>query len=354
MFRRFMHVAAVVALSLAPGMSARLEQRSPPNGGQAIVGRVTDAAGTAVGGVFVSVLRDEEARPGAPRLHPVDVRFHSVTNQNGEFRLQNLLPDSYAVVALPRNVPLDAQNRPNRTGYGITYYPNATRAGDAKSVMVTRSAGATANITLASTRLSVVSGVVIGSNGKVPLDARLLVGHGDGLFGLGGMAATIRSDGAFAVAGLPPGTYFLHMREGVWPPPRDVIPRVSVAKVRVVDRDVTGVRVEPQQMVRATGRIVVDPAVRASMQPSTIQVAASPVDWQGNPGPSRPGVVRDDLTFEFRVWPALGHVRVFPESEWIVSRVRFKGADVTEAGIDFRVGQDVTGLEVHLTKGPSR
>jgi hypothetical protein len=137
MFRRFMHVAGIVALSLAPGMSARLEQRSPPNGGQAIVGRVTDAAGAAVGGVFVSVLRDEEARRGAPRLHPVDVRFHSVTNQNGEFRLQNLLPDSYAVVALPRNVPLDAQNRPNRTGYGITYYPNATNAGDAKSVMVT-------------------------------------------------------------------------------------------------------------------------------------------------------------------------------------------------------------------------
>jgi hypothetical protein len=357
MLRRLACLGAVI-LALSPARTAGAAQQDiasrGPNGGQRIVGRVTDTLGRAVGGVYVSLLRDQEGLRGAPRLRPVSVRLYSITNQNGEFVLENLSPDSYCLVALPHDAPVRGQNRLNRAGYAITYYPNATSPADAKSVMVTPTAGAIANITLAPARLSVVSGVVIGSNGRPAPGAMLRVAHGDGLFGLGGIGATIRPDGTFALAGLPPGTYFLHMREGVWPPPRDVIPKVSVAKVTVVDRDVTGVRVEPMPMVRATGRIIVDPAIRASFQRSTIQVVASPFDWQGNPGPNRPGTLRDDLTFEFRTWPALGYVRVLPESQWIVARVRLNGVDVTNTGIDFRAGQEISGLEVDLIKGPSR
>ena len=145
MFRTLILFGAVI-LALAPvrtiGPTAQ-RAAAGRGGAHGIVGRVTDVAGRGVGGVYVTVLRDEEARRGAPRLRPVDVRLYSLTNQNGEFLLENLSPDSYAIVALPKNVPLNAQNRPNRTGYGITYYPNATSAADAKSVRVTRSAGAT-------------------------------------------------------------------------------------------------------------------------------------------------------------------------------------------------------------------
>jgi hypothetical protein len=73
-----------------------------------------------------------------------------------------------------------------------------------------------------------------------------------------------------------------------------------------------------------------------------------------NRAPNRPGTLRDDLTFEFRTWPAFGYVRVFPESEWIVERVRLNGVDVTNTGIDFRAGRDITGLEIDLIKGQSR
>jgi hypothetical protein len=160
-------------------------------------------------------------------------------------------------------------------------------------------------------------------------------------------------DGSFVVTGLAPGTYFLHVREGVWPPPKDVIPKVSTATVAVSDRDVTDVRVEPLPMVRATGRIIVDSAVRAALQPSTLKVSGVPVDYDGNPGPTRPGVVRSDLTFEFHAWPALGYVRVSPETEWTVAHVRLGGVDVTKTGIDFRAGRNITGLEVELVRGPS-
>ena len=322
------------------------------NGGQRIVGRVTDPGGRGVGGVFVSLLRDSE-ESGSPRLHLVDVRLHSITNEHGDFVLENLSPDSYCVVALPHNVPVTAANQPNRAGHAITYYPNATRAADAKSVMVTRTAGATADITLAPARLSVVSGSVTASTGRPASGARLSIAHGDGLFGLDSMATTLRPDGTFTLTGLPPGTYFLHMREGVWPPPRDVIPKVSVATVRVVDRDVTGVRVEALPMVRVTGRVVIDPALRSSL-PATMLIGTTPFDFQGNPGPSRPGIVRGDLTFELYTWPRPGYVVVSTRSErrseWTVTRVRHNGIDVTRTGIDFRPGRDVSGLEIELTK----
>ncbi len=346
----------VVVLGLLSLEAASLTQatgrRAPAPSGQPIVGRVIDPTGRGVAGVVVSVLRDAD-EPGAPRLRPVDVRLYSITDANGRFRLENLAPDNYCIVAFPHNAPVTTEGRPNRAGYAITYYPNATSAADAKSVMVTRDAGPTATITLAPARLSMVSGSATASTGRPGSGARLSIAHGDGLFGLDSMATTLRPDGTFALAGLPPGTYFLHMREGVWPPPRDIIPRVSVATVKVVDHDVSNVRVDPLTMVRVTGRIIVDPAVRPSLHPSSISVAAVPIDFDGNPGPTRPGVVRPDLTFEFHAWPGRGYVRVSPATEWTVTRVRLDGVDVTHRGIDFRAGRDLSGLEVDLAHSPS-
>jgi hypothetical protein len=165
------------------------------------------------------------------------------------------------------------------------------------------------------------------------------------------MVVTSAADGTFSIGALPPGTYFVHMREGLWPPPRDVIPKASVATLTVADRDVTDVRVQSLPMVRATGRVVVEPALRSSLPPD-IRIGSIPFDFEGNPGPDRPGIVRRDLTFEFHSWPGRRYVVLAPRSEWSVVRVRLNGTDVTKAGIEFRAGRDVTGLEIELTKAP--
>lgn len=337
-----------IAATTAAGQSASARGRA--NDGQAITGRVTDPTGRGVAGVFVSLMRDSDER-GPRRLRPVNVHLSSITNTLGEFRLENLAPDNYCVVAMPHNAPVDAENRPNRAGYAITYYPNVTRATEAKSVLVTPRAGAVANIRLAPAHLSVVSGSVTDSFGRPARGARILIAHGEGLFGLDGMGITAAPDGTFTVGGLSPGTYFLHMREGVWPPPRDAIPKVSVATVTVADHDVLDVRVQPLPMVRATGRIIIDPALRSSLPPD-IRIGSTPFDFQGNPGPSRSGIVRGDLTFEFHAWPRPAYVVVASRSGWSIARVRLNGVDVTQTGIDFRAGRDVTGLEIELTKAP--
>ena len=104
-------------------------------------------------------------------------------------------------------------------------------------------------------------------------------------------------------------------------------------------------------MVRATGRIVIAPDDRESFDPRTVRVSGYPTPSDGNPGPLRAGDVREDLTFEFAVWPMPSRVRVMIEPpRWTVKAVRLNGADITSKTIDFVQGKEITGLEIELVR----
>jgi hypothetical protein len=319
-----------------------------------IVGRVVDASGQPVPDVLVIPLWEIPWSRHGKIIHPFDVRGGSTTNANGEFRIAHLFAGSYYLAALPQNVPrgrpLPINSDEHRFGYAITYYPGATRLTGAKPLVVTESTPATGNISLAPAHLAHISGIAIKSDGQPVSGGRLNVTHGDHLFGVDSIAVPIRPDGSFVIMGLPPGTYHLHLREGQWPPPHDVIPKVSVARVTVTDGDVTRVRVVPIGMVKATGRLILDSSQR-SMLSSGITVSGSPTDSDGNPGPQRAGTVRDDLTFEFRTWPGPGYIRVFVgRQEWTTRAVRLNGVDIGNRDIDFQAGKEISGLEVELGK----
>ena len=198
--------------------------RADPNALNTIVGRVTDAAGQPVAEVLVTALASVTWR-GTTRLAPVNVRLGSRTNDGGEFRLDGLSFGEFYLVAFPR--PVAAVNRATRSGNAITYYPSTREAAEAKPVVVSVKAPATANIVLAPARLSDISGIVIGSDGQPVRGGTFGLTHGDGLFGLDSIGVVIRPDGTFLAPGLPPGTYHLQFREGPWPPPHDVIPTPS-------------------------------------------------------------------------------------------------------------------------------
>lgn len=341
----------IVALTAIPAPSQRSTASAARIG--AIVGRVLDTSNQPVPDVLVMPLWERQSRHGKA-IHPFDVRGGSTTNANGEFRIEHLFAGSYYLVAfaqnVPRGVPLAINSDEHRFGYAITYYPSATRVADAKQIEVAGKPVNVGNITMASAHLALIRGIAIGSNGQPAHGGHLGVAHGDHLFGVDSIAVPIRSDGTFVVVGVPPGTYHLHLREGQWPPPRDVIPKVSVATVVVSDGDVTRVRVLPIGMVKATGRVILTPSQRGLLA-SGITVSGVPVDADGNPGPTRPGTVREDLTFEFRAWPARGYVRVFVgRQEWTTKAVRLNGIDLGDRDIDFQAGKDISGLEVELGK----
>jgi hypothetical protein len=346
----------VIAAAAAAGAQ---ETASPRAAGtrNAIVGKVVDQAGTPVPDVFVTLVR-RVTEYGFVGFHPANVRLFAVTDNRGEYRLENINPGEYFVVAIPRNRSAMREGRLTRTGHAISYYPSAPRAADAMAVMVGVQQAQTADITLRPATLAVVSGTVFGSNGQPVQGGTLGMTHGDNLFGVDPARIRLRPDGSFLVAGLPPGTYFLQYHEGPWPPPPDATPLVSGAKVVLDGRDLAGVRVAPIHMVRATGRVIVDPAARAALQPSTVSVGANPRVWDGNPGPQRAGRLKDDLSFDFATWPGPGFMRVFFDAPgWRVKTVRYNGVDVSETGhdfIDFKEGQEVVGIEIELARTDGR
>lgn len=352
-----MSLVAILLIVSSAGSLASTQRRTSAAWNGVITGRVLDASNQPVADVLVVPLWETPSRTGKT-VHPVDVRRDSITNANGEYRIDQLPPDSIYLVALPHNVP---RNQPiardgesYRFGNGITYYPSATRVAEAKRIDVGDKPVTARDIVLVSAHLAQVTGTVIGSDGQPAHGGRLGVAHGDHLFGVDSIVVPIRSDGTFVVIGVPPGTYYFEFREGQWPPPRGVIPKVSGTKVTVFDGDVTRVRVMPIEMVKVTGRLILDSSQR-SLLSSGITISGAPTDWDGNPGPQQVGTVRDDLTFEFRTWPGPGYIRVsVGRQEWTTRAVRLNGVALGDRDIDFQAGREISGLEVELGKPLSR
>jgi hypothetical protein len=162
----------------------------------------------------------------------------------------------------------------------------------------------------------------------------------------------IRPDGTFTVSGLAPGDYTL--RANTPPMGGDGAPQMATAEVTVNGDDVDGIRLSVARMITVTGRlVVVDPAAAQSLRPSTIRLMvqpATPDDSMFMMGPGPGGMAKDDFSFEMRTLPGRMLVRIGgPLAGWQIKSVRLNGLDVTDTGIDFTAGNDVSGLEVELT-----
>ncbi|MGH9411995.1 MAG: hypothetical protein ACRD1V_21370, partial [Vicinamibacterales bacterium] len=185
-------------------------------------------------------------------------------------------------------------------------------------------------------------------------EGTLHIAHGDHMFGIDSRQMRILPDGRFLLPALPPGTYFLQYRESPWPPARGEIPVVSQASVLIRETDIAGVKVVPIHMVKATGHVIVDHAMRSSLIGSEFSISGEPENWDGNPGFAHAGTVRDDLTFEFASWPGPHYVRVLVyQPGWRVKAIHLNGVDITDKPIDFKEGTPVAGIEIELV-GPSR
>jgi hypothetical protein len=338
---------------MSGSVAARVAQESSPRAAgtrNAIAGRVVDKAGRPVSGVFVTLLQDGVHWNGVPRVGIVSADFGVRTDDSGAYRLEHLQLGSFYVVALPENPPLGPDGRLNRAGHGITYFPAASTRAEARQVTVTVKEAAVADITLLPATLASISGTVLGQDGKPVRGGTLRLAHGDGMFGVHSRSARLRSDGAFVLAALPPGTYILGFREGEARRARGSVSQVSGAKVVLDGRDVSGIRVAPIHTVRATGRIVVDADARKLLTPATIQVSAWPVT-DGMPGSNGAPTMNDDLSFAFNAWPGPNFVRVHLDVPgWVVKGIRYNGAEIMKTPIDFKEGQPVDGIEVVVAR----
>jgi protocatechuate 3,4-dioxygenase beta subunit len=202
-------------LVLAAGMEMKdVAIKMTPQG--VIAGKVLDQDGDPVVGAQIQAMRSVYS--GARKqLQPNGA---ATTNDLGEYRLSNLAPGRYYIVASDRRQLLvGPQERPGRAGEVevgsiTTYYPNGTDASNA--VLIDVAAGGEMrgiDIRLLKGKVYTVRGKAV-STSSLPSPAMVSFRRRDDNSGLppvltGGSTSQLRPDGTFEFRNILPGTYVL-------------------------------------------------------------------------------------------------------------------------------------------------
>ena len=352
--------------------------------GSAISGRLVDEFGDPVADALVSAMRSAWSG-GRRRLQPTGRTAQ--TNDLGQFRIYGLSPGDYYVNATFRAGEMAAMeiamsavtgagsggptgSNPN-SGYAPTYFPGTPNGSEAQKISLAVGQEAqNTDFALLPVKLAKISGTVISSEGK-PVEGSMVTAqprNSDGaamMMMMGGGARTDKN-GNFTISNVSPGEYTLQTRAfqimtsgngdnmvftarvGIGADGNDA--ETGSLPVTLSGQDLSGVVVVTSKGATATGQLTFEGAAKPSTL-TNIRVNASAVDQDG-PMMSfgGPGTVKADGTFELKGLSGTRLVRVssLPPG-WMLKSVRVNGNDITDAGMDFKAGEAVTGVEVVLT-----
>ena len=338
-------------VDLAAGQSIEKLEVLLPRGG-VITGRIQDEFGEPFAGIRVATMRSRYVN-GQRRL--VAVGPTDTTDDIGQYRLHGLSPGEYFVSATNANVSFDVSE--DRLGYADTYFPGTPILTEAQRVTVTQGQEtANVNFDLAPTRIASVSGIATNSQGK-PLANSLIVLTSPLLqAGIPTLSpAMVRPDGSFTISNVTPGDYRLETYsiadvQAVTAArgQTGVAETVSIP-VTVNGEDITGLAVVAMPTTTATGSIVFEGEPNPKIVPGAVTVMAVPPSLTSI-FPGGFGRVREDWTFEAKGLTDRRIFRVNPPPGWYLKSVSLRGNDVTDSGVECKPGEDISGVEVLLTK----
>ncbi|HET7699047.1 MAG TPA: carboxypeptidase-like regulatory domain-containing protein [Vicinamibacterales bacterium] len=371
------------SIDLAEGQAMDRADISLPRG-SVLAGRVADEFGEAVADAEVQAMR-LQFQNGRRRLTPSGRM--GTTNDLGQFRIYGLPPGEYYVTASLRNMnalvvdllgggPGGPQGSNQNTGYASTYYPGTPNPAEAQRVSVAVGQElASVDIQLQPVRLAKISGSAVGSDGKPMANAMVMLmpKMTDSVMILPGSSARTNSDGQFTLSGVTPGDYSLQVQSsgGVFTAasgdamrfvfstadrgpaggaPGQQEREFAMANVTVAGEDISGMVVVGSRGAKAIGTI----AFEGGMKPegaTAIRVTAPPADVDAMPMPTfGASSVKDTGAFEIE---GLIGGRIFRAANlpkgWFLKRVVHNGEDVTDKGVEFKPGEEVSGIEIELT-----
>ena len=370
------------AIDLGEGQLMEKADFSLPRG-SAISGRLVDEFGDPVADALVSAMRSAWSG-GRRRLQPTGRTAQ--TNDLGQFRIYGLSPGDYYVSATFRAGDMVAMDiamsavtgagsggptgsTPN-SGYAPTYFPGTPNGSEAQKIALTIGQEAqNTDFALLPVKLAKISGTVISSDGK-PVEGSMINASprnsdGAGLMMMGGGARSDKA-GNFTISNLSPGEYTLQTRAmqimtsgggdnmvftarvGVGSDGNEA--ETGSLPVTVNGEDLSGVVIVTSKGATASGHLTFEGGAKPTTLTS-IRVTASPVEMDGPMiAFAGPGSVKADGTFELKGLSGTRIVRVasLPPG-WMLKSVRVNGNDITDAGMDFKASEAVTGIDVVLT-----
>ncbi len=359
--------------------------------GSVISGRVLDEFGDPITDAVVTAMRSAWAS-GKRRLQPAG--RPAMTNDLGQFRIYGLAPGDYFVSAtLPggdagiemaiaaRAASVAGAGIPSASaptsGYAPTYFPGTVNGAEAQKIQLTVGQEAqNTDFALLPVKLSKVSGTVIDSSGK-PVEGTMVNAAPRGgdammfpmMFPMGGSTARTDKNGNFTLSNVAPGDYVLQTR-GMQitmsgsgdnmtfmarvggPDAAGNEMEAGSVPISVSGEDIANVVVLTSKGATASGHMTFEGGKPTGL--TGIRISASPAEGLDGPmlmlGPGSSANVKADGSFELRGLTGTRTVRAgnLP-SGWMLKSVRVNGADVTDAGIEFKPGEAVTGLEIVVT-----
>jgi hypothetical protein len=323
-----------------------------PRGG-VVTGRIVDEFGEPAPEIQVAAQRYQFFQ-GQRRLVPAGRQ--TSTNDIGEFRLFGIPPGQYYLSATWRSTnQMIGPDGPavDVTAYAPMYFPGTVNAAEAERVTISEGQEiADLVMMLKPMKATRVTGTATSSDGTPMSPAMILVSQSSGVGFVMNTGGQVRPDGTFTINGLAPGDYTLRLQR-MGAPGGD--PETATATITATGEDIADLHMVGVKPSNAAGRIVVDPAAAQSL-PNALVVSAFPAQAGGGlPAPPPPPArVAEDLTFTLKSAPGrmrlgLGGFGGPGPSGWTIRAVRVNGVDVTDAGVEFKPNEDISGLEVEVT-----
>ena len=337
-------------IEIAAGETREKIALTLPRGG-AISGRVMDEFGEPIADAQVMVLRNAFG-PGGRRMQPAG-RTGS-TDDLGSFRIFGLSPGTYVVSATGRSMNMmrmpDGRLAPNgEQGYAPTYYPGTPSVTDAQRIAMGVGQEVSGVVFgLVPTRVSRISGRVIGAPPDEPFAGAVMVSPEDRALGLMNVGGLVQPDGTFELGSVPPGRYVLTIQPRTGRRGDDL---VGFTSVTVAGADLSNVVIALRRPGTVRGTIEFEGGAPGGISPGQIQVFPVPADPNAPPmfgmGPPQ---TSSDFTFTVKgiAQPVL--LRVGGASGWSVKSVFFNGENVTDLPLPAAPGVDLEGVRVLLTQ----
>ena len=313
-----------------------------------IAGRVLDEAGEPIAGVGVFAMRSAFFQ-GRRQLVPAP-SGRAVTDDAGQYRLSGLPPGSYYVLATTRETwTVNRDGKKRVMGYATTYFPGTDKAGDGRRVTVGIGQLSSGNdFSMIPAPTASVSGSAFDSHGK-PLTGvgltQQFVGPDGGSYGTAGNA-TVDGDGTFIIRNIPPGDY----RIGAQLDRGANAPEAATVPIVVNGADVNDVSVITSLGWSAKGQVISENGGPPNLQRDRISIAGRPIGEAPRVGGAfGSGLVTDDWTFTVTGIFGPARLVVGVPDEWMVKSIFQNGLDVTDAVIELKSGEELTGVQVILS-----
>lgn len=341
-----------VELRLTEGQVVQDIDVTLPRGG-AIAGRITDENGDPLEGVGLRLLQSGY-RGGRKGLFPVSGVRPRRTDDSGRYRLFDVPPGDYVVVAVPP--PNNPRFLPakNQIGYAATYYPGTPTPAEAQTVNVGLSQTSSGiEFALAVAAPARISGRAFDSSSK-PLgnNAQVVLATSDRW---GGLSVTMRTEianGAFTFTNVAPGEYVLQAI-GPRPPDQRGEGEFAAARIAVNGRDIDDVVLQTSAGSRAAGRVRLDDGT-TRVNPRDVVLVFAPVDLEQAPSNEsflhrwRP---ENDGTFVMTGLNGPRRLRLLSApSSWIIRSATADGVDIADEVMNFgRSEESIANLDIVLT-----